>query len=158
MDNDPGHTAAVEAGTFVFAEGIDALARTMRIDLDAIECDIEFAHATQDVVADGVAIRAGHVGGMDVGWHGVKAGVRVLSLNQRWVATPHLEPAWKVEHCYLIEVVGDPHVNIKVGMFPTDEDLADARRDVVALVERAGHHRHSLPRPHRPLKQRVVNF
>lgn len=126
---DPGHAAAVEAGTVVFAEGVDALARIMGVDLDDIECDVEFAHATEDVVADGVTIRAGHVGGMDVGWHGVKAGVRVLSLNQRWVATPHLEPAWKVEHCYLIDVVGDPHINMRVGMFPTEADLADLTRD-----------------------------
>lgn len=97
----------------------------MHIDLDEILCDVSFAHTTEDVVTDGVAIPAGHVGGMDVKWYGIHDGREVLAVNQRWIATPLLEPAWTVEHGYRIEVVGDPHVHVKIDLMPTDADLAD---------------------------------
>jgi 2,4-diaminopentanoate dehydrogenase len=109
----------------VFAEAVDAFARMMRIDLDEILCDVEFAYATDDVVADGVSIPAGHVGGMNVKWYGNVDGAEVLAVNQRWVATQSLHPAWTVEHGYRIEILGDPSVYVKVDMLPTAEDLAD---------------------------------
>ena len=59
---DPGHADDVRRGTVVFAEAVDVFARMMWIDLDEILCNVEFAYATDDVVADGVSIPAGHVG------------------------------------------------------------------------------------------------
>lgn len=41
-------------------------ARLMRVDLEEIRCDVDFAYTTEDVVTDGVSLPAGHVGGMDV--------------------------------------------------------------------------------------------
>jgi len=116
---DPGHADDVRRGA------VDVFARMMRIDLDEILCDVEFAYATEDVVADGVSIPAGHVGGMNVKWYGNVDGAEVLAVNQRWVATQSLEPAWTVEHGYRIEILGDPNVYVKVDMVPTAEDLAD---------------------------------
>jgi hypothetical protein len=123
--DDPGHADDVRRGTVVFAEAVDVFARMMRIDLDEILCDVEFAYATDDVVADGVSIPAGHVGGMNVKWYGNVDGAEVLAVNQRWVATQSLDPAWTVEHGYRIEILGDPSVYVKVDMMPTAEDLAD---------------------------------
>lgn len=122
---DPGHADDVRRGTAVFAEAVDVFARMMRVDLDEIGCTVEFAHTTEDVVADGVSLPAGHVGGMDVKWYGTVAGSEVLAVNQRWIATKFLDPAWTVEHGYRIEVRGDPNVYVKVDMMPTDDDLAD---------------------------------
>ena len=123
--DDPGHADDVRRGTVVFAEAVDVFARMMRVDLDEILCDVEFAYATDDVVADGVSIPAGHVGGMNVKWYGNVDGAEVLAVNQRWVATQSLDPAWTVEHGYRIEILGDPSVYVKVDMMPTAEDLAD---------------------------------
>ena len=123
--DDPGHADDVRRGTVVFAEAVDVFARMMRIDLDEILCDVEFAYATDDVVADGVSIPAGHVGGMNVKWYGNVDGAEVLAVNQRWVATQSLDPPWTVEHGYRIEILGDPSVYVKVDMMPTAEDLAD---------------------------------
>jgi hypothetical protein len=122
---DPGHADDVRRGTVVFAEAVDVFARMMRIDLDEIRCDVEFAYATDDVVTDGVSIPAGHVGGMNVKWYGTVDGGEVLCVNQRWVATHSLDPAWTVEHGYRIEIIGDPSVYVKIDMMPTAEDLAD---------------------------------
>jgi 2,4-diaminopentanoate dehydrogenase len=122
---DPGHADDVRRGTVVFAEAVDVFARMMVIDLDDIRCDVEFAYATEDIVADGVSIAAGHVGGMDVRWYGTVDGREVLAVNQRWVATQSLEPPWTVEHGYRVEIIGDPSVYVKVDLMPTAEDLAD---------------------------------
>ena len=56
--SDPDHADDVRRGTVVFAEAVEVFARMMRIDLDEMLCDVEFAYATDDVVADGVSIRA----------------------------------------------------------------------------------------------------
>lgn len=122
---DPGHADDVRRGTVVFAEAVDVFARLMGVDLDEICCDVVFAHTTEDVVADGVSIPAGHVGGMDVKWYGTVDGREVLAVNQRWVASRSLEPAWKIEHGYRVEITGDPNVYVKVDLMPTAEDLAD---------------------------------
>lgn len=122
---DPSHADDVRRGTAVFAEGVDVFAKLMRVDLHEILCDVSFAHATEDIVVDGVAIPSGHVGGMDVKWYGTRDGSEVLTVNQRWIATPLLEPAWTVEHGYRIEIVGDPHVHVKIDLMPTDADLAE---------------------------------
>jgi len=123
--DDPGHADDVRRGTSVFAEAVDLFARLMRIELDEIRSDIDFAYATENVVADGVSIPIGHVGGMDVKWYGVVGGHEVLAVKQRWVATHALDPPWKVEHGYRIEVVGNPTVYVKVDLMPTDDDLAN---------------------------------
>lgn len=120
----PGHAEDVRRGTVVFAEAVDVFARMMRIELDEIRCDVDFAYATEDVVADGVSIPRGHVGGMDVKWFGTVDGHEVIAANQRWVATQALHPPWTVEHGYRMEIVGDPNVYVKVDLMPTAEDLA----------------------------------
>ncbi len=35
----------------------------------------------------------------------------------------HIEPAWSVEHGYVVEVDGDPKVRIKMDIWPAQEDL-----------------------------------
>jgi 2,4-diaminopentanoate dehydrogenase len=126
---DPGHADDVRRGTVVFAEAVDVFARLMGVELDEICCDVVFAHTTEDVVADGVSIPAGHVGGMDVKWYGTVGGREVLAVNQRWVASRSLEPAWKIEHGYRVEIIGDPNVYVKVDLMPTAADLADLTPD-----------------------------
>lgn len=123
--DDPGHAEDVAKGTAVFAEAVDLFAQLMGIDVDDIGCRVNFAHTTEDVTADGVLLRKGHVGGMDVSWYGAVDGMEVLTVDQRWIATESLDPPWRVEHGYRIQIVGDPTVNVKIDLMPTDEDLAD---------------------------------
>ncbi|BBX47245.1 dihydrodipicolinate reductase [Mycobacterium cookii] len=127
--DDPGHADDVRRGTAVFAEAVDVLARMMHVDLEKIGCDVAFAYATEDVVADGVSILAGHVGGMDVKWYGTVGDQEVLTVQQRWVACQTLEPPWRIEHGYRVEIVGDPNVYVKVDLMPTAADLADLTAD-----------------------------
>ena len=123
--DDPGHVEDVRRGTAVFAEAVDVLARLTHVELDSIDCTVDFAYTTRDVVADGVSLPEGHVGAMDVRWFGVVDGREVLTVTQRWIATEALNPPWTVEHGYRIEVVGDPNGHVRVDLMPTDADLAD---------------------------------
>jgi hypothetical protein len=129
--DDPGHADDVCAATEVFAEAVDVLGRLLGVDLDGRRCDVDFAHATQDVELPGLTIRAGHVAAMDVRWTGIFEGCDVIGVHQRWLATEHVDPPWTVEHGYVIEVQGDPNVRLKLDIWPTDADLADLTRDTM---------------------------
>jgi 2,4-diaminopentanoate dehydrogenase len=123
---DPGHAEDVRAGTVVFAEAVEVLGHLLGVDrFDELRCDVAFAHATEDIELSDLAIPAGHVAGMDVHWNGVLGGHDVVRVRQRWLASSLVEPAWTVEHGYRIEVTGDPNLNLKLDIWPTDADLAD---------------------------------
>jgi hypothetical protein len=123
---DPGHADDVRAGTLVFAEAVEVLGLLLGIDsFDEVRCDVTFAHATEVVNPSGMTIPAGHVAGMDVNWSGVLDGRDVVRVQQRWLASAHVDPAWTVEHGYRVEVLGDPNVALKLDIWPTDADLAD---------------------------------
>ena len=122
--NDPGHEEAVTAGMVVFAEAVDLLGRLLGVEVDETRCEVEFAHATEDLDVPGLHIPRGHVAGMDVNWLGFVGGREVVALRQRWLASDRIEPAWKVEHGYLVEVRGDPNLRLRLEIWPTEEDLS----------------------------------
>ena len=119
----PGHAEAVEQAIAVFADGVDVLANLLGVEVDERRCTVEFALATQDLDPPGRPIAAGHVAGIDARWEGILAGRAVVELHQRWVMSSHLEPAWSVEHGYVVEVDGDPKVRMKMDIWPAQEDL-----------------------------------
>lgn len=122
---DPGHAEAVEAATLVFAEGVDALAAMLGYGPGEIEprCTVEFGIATQDVAAPGRVIPAGRVAAIDLRWEGFAGARSVVEIHQRWVMGAHLDPPWKAEHAYLVEVDGDPQIRMRFEIWP-DQDLA----------------------------------
>ena len=119
----PGHTEAVCRATAVFADGVDVLAGLLGVELDERRCTVEFALATADLTPPGRPIAEGHVAGIDVRWEGILDGRAVVELHQRWVMSSRIEPAWKVEHGYLVEVDADPKVRVKMDIWPAQEDL-----------------------------------
>lgn len=125
---DPGHADDVRAGTAVFADAVEVLGQLLGVELDELRCDVEFAHATEDVELTDMVIRSGHVAAMDVHWNGVVAGRDAVSVRQRWVATSRVDPPWTVEHGYLVEVEGDPNLRLRLDIWPTEDDLANLTR------------------------------
>jgi hypothetical protein len=120
----PGHAEAVRDAVAVFADALDVLAELFGATLDERRCAVEFAHATVDLDLPGRPISAGHVAGLDVRWEGIRDGVAVLELHQRWVMGSSIEPAWTVEHGYLIEIDGEPKIRTKLEIWPHQEDLS----------------------------------
>jgi hypothetical protein len=129
--DDPGHADAVREGTKVFAEGVEMLGRLLGVTFDEVRCDVTFAHATEDVDVPGLHITAGHVAGMDVNWVGVVGGDDVVEVRQRWLASERIDPPWKVEHGYVVEVAGDPNVRLKMDIWPTAADMANLDKDTM---------------------------
>jgi hypothetical protein len=123
--NDPGHTDDVRAGTAVFAEAVEVLGQLLGAEFDEVRCDVEFAHATEDIELPEMVIERDHVAAMDVNWTGIVAGRDAVRVQQRWLASTRADPAWTVEHGYRIEVVGDPNIRLKLDIWPTEADMAD---------------------------------
>ncbi len=121
--HDPGHAAAVERATAVFAEGLDVLARILGLDSYEPRCTVDVALATKDLDLPGRPIAKGTIAGLDVRWEALHAGEPVIELHQRWVMGKSIEPAWTVEHGWVIEVAGNPRVRIKVDVWPDTDDF-----------------------------------
>jgi len=120
----PGHAAAVCEAVAVFADAVDVLAALFGVTLDERRCTVDFAHATKDLDIPGRPIATGHVAGLDVRWEGIVDGTAVLELHQRWVMSSNIEPAWSVEHGYLVEIDGEPKIRTKLEIWPHQEDLS----------------------------------
>lgn len=105
---DPGHADRIERETAVFGDAIELMARLTGFELDAIECDIEFAHATAAIDAPGRPIDAGAVAGVRINWQGISGGRVCLENEQVWVAGENTDAPWPVQHGYIVNVQGDP--------------------------------------------------
>jgi hypothetical protein len=131
---DPGHADDVKAAVEVFAEAVEILGRLLGVEIEETRCDVAFAHATGDLDLPGLRIAAGHVAGMDVNWVGLVGGHEVVEVRQRWLASDRIEPAWTVEHGYLVEVTGDPHLRLRLEIWPTDDDLSHLDKDTMHSI------------------------
>jgi len=131
---DPGHADDVRAGTLVFAEAVEVLGLLLGVEIEERRCDVTFAHATEDIVLSEMVIPAGGVAAMDVHWTGSVAGRDVVGVQQRWLASERVEPAWTVEHGYRIEVAGDPNLRLRLDIWPTEADLADLTKETMHSI------------------------
>jgi hypothetical protein len=131
---DPGHADDVRAAVEVFAEAVEVLGQLLGAEIDETRCDVAFAHATDEIELPGLTIAKGHVAGMDVNWIGLVGGHEVVEVRQRWLASDRIEPAWTVEHGYLVEVTGDPNLRLRLEIWPTDDDLSHLDKDTMHSI------------------------
>jgi hypothetical protein len=117
---DPGHAADIEKATAPFGDAVEALAELLGAEIDAIRCEVDFAHATTDLNVTNRNVTAGTVAGIDAKWFGSRAGTDLIEVNVRWTITPFLDPAWEVAMAYQIEVRGHPQVNVRAEVLPQD--------------------------------------
>lgn len=106
--NSPGHAQAIKQETAVFGDAIELMANLLKMPVDAIDCDIEFAYATDDIDAPGRPISAGTVAGVLINWHGSTNGEVRLENQQVWVAGTQTDAPWPIQHGYIVNVQGDP--------------------------------------------------
>lgn len=117
---DPGHADDISRATAPFGDAVEVLASMLGLPVDAIRCEVDFAHAATDATVPGRDVRAGTVAGIEARWLGSTAGRDVVEVGVRWTVSPHLEPAWDVAMAYLIEVRGHPQVNVRAEVLPQD--------------------------------------
>jgi hypothetical protein len=131
--DDPQLTAMTAAGTAVFGDAVRLVADALGLELDSVRCVAEYARTTEDLDLGSWSIAAGCVAGVAVSWQGVLAGRAVVSLNARWRKGAHLEPDWKVEHGYLVDIQGQPCVRTKLEIYPAADFKASSFKDYMVL-------------------------
>lgn len=108
----------VEDGTRVFGDAVAMMADALAVELEQVRCEPEFAVATEDMDLGFMKIGEGCVAGVSASWHGVAHGRSVIELRVVWKMGKHMQPDWKLEHGYLVEIDGSPRVRTKLQILP----------------------------------------
>jgi len=121
--HDPTHAQDIEKATLPFGDAVEAIAKMFKFTLDDVRCEVEFAHATEDVEIPGRPVKKGHVAGVLSRWLGIAGGHPVIELNAQWTISTDIEPAWDIAMAYLIEVNGTPQLKLRAEVLPADLTL-----------------------------------
>ena len=131
--DDPSLPAMTRAGTAVFGDAVRLTADALGVVLDEVRCEAEYAQTTEDLDLGSWSIAAGCVAGVSVSWQGIVDGRVVVALNARWRKGAHLQPDWKVEHGYVVDVQGQPCVRTKLEVYPPADFVAKSFGDYMVL-------------------------
>ena len=131
--DDPDLPAMTAAGTAVFGDAVRLVADALGLELDEVRCEAEYAQTTEDLDLGSWRIDAGCVAGIAVRWQGIRGGRVVVSLDARWRKGAHLEPDWKVEHGYLVDIQGEPCVRTRLEIYPAADFVASSFKDYMVL-------------------------
>jgi hypothetical protein len=131
--DDPELPALVEHGTAVFGDAIRLMADALGLELDDVTCEAEFAQTTEHLDLGSWSIDAGCVAGIAASWKGHRNGRPIVNLRVRWRKGQYLEPDWKVEHGYVVDIQGQPCVRTKVEILPGPDFVARSFADYMAL-------------------------
>ena len=131
--DDPDLPAMTEAGTAVFGDAVRLVADALGLELDDVVCESEYAETTEDLDLGSWRIGAGCVAGIAVSWQGIHHDRVVVALNVRWRKGAHLDPDWKVEHGYVVDIQGRPCVRTKLEVYPAADFKATSFKDFMVL-------------------------
>lgn len=131
--DDPELRAMTTRGTAVFGDAVRLTADALGIELDEVRCEPEYAQTTAHLDLGSWSIDAGCVAGVAVNWQGIRAGEPVIELKVRWRKGQTLEPDWRIEHGYVVEVQGMPCVRTKLEVFPPKDFVARSFSDYMVL-------------------------
>ena len=123
----------IATGTAVFGDAVRLMADALQVELDDVVCESEVAITTERVVAGDLVIEPGCVAGISAHWLGKVGDRTVIDLGVRWRKGNTLEPNWKVEHGYLVDVQGLPCVRTKLQIFPPRDFEARSMEDYMEL-------------------------
>jgi len=131
--DDPELQKLTAEGTAVFGEAVAMLADALGVELDEVVCTAEHAKTTTDLDLGSWRIEAGCVAGVAASWQGRVGGRTIIELNVRWKKAPVLEPDWKIEDGYLIEVQGLPTLRSTLQFLPPPDFAAKTLQDFMVL-------------------------
>jgi hypothetical protein len=131
--DDPELPALVRQGTAVFGDAVHLMADALGLPIDDVHCEASFAQTTEYLDLGSWSIDAGCVAGVAASWQGRRDGEPVVQLNVRWRKGRHLEPDWKVEHGYLVDIQGQPCVRTKLEVYPSADFQAKSFTDFMVL-------------------------
>jgi hypothetical protein len=131
--DDPELPRMTEAGTAVFGDAVRLMADAIGVELDEVRCESEYAKTTQDLDLGSWRIPAGCVAGVAASWQGRRNGSTVIALDVRWRKGASLDPDWKIEHGYVVDIKGLPCVRTKLEVYPPPDFKAKTFADFMVL-------------------------
>lgn len=131
--DDPGLPDRVARSTAVFGDAVHLTADALGITLTDVRCDASFATTTAPVDLSSWVIEPGQVAGVACSWKGLVDDRVVIDLRVMWRKGTTLEPDWKVEHGYVVEVKGQPNVRTKLTISPPEGFVATSMIDYMVL-------------------------
>jgi len=129
----PDLPGMVERGSLVFRDALHAMADAMGVVLDDARCEAEFAVATADHDLGFMKIDEGCVAGVAASWHGLVDGESRIELRVQWIMGSQMEPAWELQHGYVVDIEGMPNVRAKLQIFPPRDFEAKSAVDFMRL-------------------------
>jgi 4-hydroxy-tetrahydrodipicolinate reductase len=131
--DDPDLQRMTAEGTAVFGEAVAMVGDALGVELDEIVCRSEHAKTTSDLDLGSWRIAAGCVAGVAASWQGRVGGRTIVEIDVRWKKAPVLEPDWKIEDGYVIEVQGLPTVRSTLQFLPPPDFAAKSLSDFMVL-------------------------
>lgn len=108
--DDPTAPARAEAAMPSFKETVEWLASALKIAVDEIRFDIEYAAATEDVDLGYMKIGKDCISGMRCTWSAQVGGRSLIELKVAWKLGTKLQPDWPVEEGWVVEIEGTPNI------------------------------------------------
>ena len=111
--DDPAAPPLAERAMPSFKEAVEMMANALRIEVDEIRFDVDYAAATEDVDLGYMRIARNCISGMRCCWSARVNGKSVIELKVAWKLGTKLAPDWPVEEGWLIEIEGQPNIRCK---------------------------------------------
>jgi hypothetical protein len=119
--DDPAAPPLAERAMPSFKEAVEMMANALKIPVDEIRFDVEYAAATEDVDLGYMQIGKGCISGLRCCWSARVAGKAVIELKIAWKLGTKLEPSWPVEEGWLVEIEGNPNIRCLYQSKVTDD-------------------------------------
>ncbi len=135
--DDPEVPGMLERYTRVFEDAVRLMADCFDLTLDEVRFEHELGACTKDVDLGWYQLPKGSLGGCYLKYVGLVAGEPRIEMHLEWQMTPHTDPHWDIQACYITQVDGDPCTYSKHLILPkpgTDFSSPDAFASVGMTV------------------------
>jgi 4-hydroxy-tetrahydrodipicolinate reductase len=131
--DDPSIPDSLHTYTAVFADSVYLMADAFGIDLDEVTFSYELGACTEDVDLGWYFLPKGSLGANYIKYQGLVDGVPLIESHLEWQMTPHTQPNWKIQGCYITQITGDPNIYSKHMIFPKAGVRLDNPEDFAAI-------------------------
>jgi 4-hydroxy-tetrahydrodipicolinate reductase len=116
--DDPAVPGMLEKYTRVFEDAVRIMADCFDLELDEVRFEAELGACTKDVDLGWYFLAKGTLGGCYLKYIGLVAGVPRIEMHLEWQMTPHTDPHWDIQGCYITKIKGDPWIQSKHQILP----------------------------------------
>lgn len=131
--DDPTIPDSLYKYTAVFEDSVRLMADAFDLELDEVAFSYELGACTKDVDLGWYQMPKGSLGANYIKYQGMVAGVPRVETHLEWQMTPHTDPAWDIQGCYITHIKGDPNIYSKHMIFPKPGVRLDDPSDFAAI-------------------------